>query len=203
MSSRRLAALDDRLARLDDELRVVRDELSYHRSLADDAARDAAVYDDPVERENARITARDVARFEKQLDKVVFVSATPGKEEKKKTGAVVQQLIRPTGLLDPPIEVRPTEGQIENLYAEIRKRIERNERVLVTTLTKKMAEDLTDYLLKLSTEEIQVNVVHKGVGQITESDVLLATASDAIIVGFQVRPSLTARKLAEAEEVAV
>lgn len=70
MSSRRLAALDERLARLDAEVQRVRDELSYHRSLADDAARDAAVYDDPVERENARITARDVSRFEKQLERL-------------------------------------------------------------------------------------------------------------------------------------
>ena len=70
MSSKRLQAVMGQLDRLDDEVQRVRDELSYHRSLADDAARDAAVYDDPVERENARITARDVARFEKQLAKL-------------------------------------------------------------------------------------------------------------------------------------
>jgi excinuclease ABC subunit B len=87
--------------------------------------------------------------FEERLDKIVYVSATPGKEEKKKAKAVIEQLIRPTGLLDPPIDVRPTEGQIENLYSEIRNRIDANERVLVTTLTKKMAEDLTDYFMGL------------------------------------------------------
>lgn len=70
MSSKRLLALTDQLYRLGEEIRQVRDELSYHHSLADDAARDAVVYDDPVERENARITARDVARFEKQLEKL-------------------------------------------------------------------------------------------------------------------------------------
>ena len=85
--------------------------------------------------------------FESRMDRVVYVSATPGKEEKKKSKAIVEQLIRPTGLLDPPIDVRPTEGQIEDLYAEIRGRIEKNERILVTTLTKKMAEDLTDYFM--------------------------------------------------------
>ena len=87
--------------------------------------------------------------FEKRLDRVVYVSATPGSEERKKSRNVVEQLIRPTGLLDPPIEIRPTEGQIENLYSEIRSTIEAGERILVTTLTKKMAEDLTDYLMGL------------------------------------------------------
>jgi len=87
--------------------------------------------------------------FEGRLDRVVYVSATPGKEEKLKTRAVVEQLIRPTGLLDPPIEIRPTEGQIENLYSEINKRAQVDERVLVTTLTKRMSEDLTDYLVGL------------------------------------------------------
>ena len=87
--------------------------------------------------------------FEKRLDRIIYVSATPGKEEKRKTKAVVEQLIRPTGLLDPPIEVRPTEGQIENLYTEIGRRVAVDERILVTTLTKKMAEDLTDYFTGL------------------------------------------------------
>lgn len=87
--------------------------------------------------------------FEDQLDSVVYVSATPRQEEREKSQAVVEQLIRPTGLLDPPIEVRPCEGQMENLYGEIQKRIEQNERILVTTLTKKMAEELTDYFNSL------------------------------------------------------
>ena len=107
--------------------------------------------------------------FEKQLDKVIFVSATPGKEEKKKSLAVVEQLIRPTGLLDPPIEVRPTEGQIENLYAEIRARIEANERVLVTTLTKKMAEDLTDYFTGLG---LRTRYLHSEVETIERVEII-------------------------------
>ncbi len=84
--------------------------------------------------------------FERQLDKVVYVSATPGREEREKSQVIVEQLIRPTGLLDPPIEVRSSQGQIEDLYGEIQNSIERDERVLVTTLTKRMAEELTDYL---------------------------------------------------------
>jgi len=90
--------------------------------------------------------------FEGLLDRAIYVSATPGEEERSKSKAIVEQLIRPTGLLDPFVEVRSTEGQIENLYAEIGKRIQANERVLVTTLTKKMAENLTDYLVGLGVE---------------------------------------------------
>ncbi|MFP4377821.1 MAG: excinuclease ABC subunit UvrB, partial [Spirochaetales bacterium] len=82
--------------------------------------------------------------FEAMLDQVVFVSATPGDEEIEKSAQVVEQVIRPTGLLDPEIDVRKTEGQIEDLYTEIKARIASGERVLVTTLTKKMSEDLTD-----------------------------------------------------------
>ena len=84
--------------------------------------------------------------FEAQLDRVVYVSATPGKEEREKTTKPVEQLIRPTGLLDPPIEVRPCDGQVEDIYGEIQKRIKMDERILITTLTKKMAEELTKYL---------------------------------------------------------
>lgn len=90
--------------------------------------------------------------FESRVDRVIYVSATPGEEERRKSNAIVEQLIRPTGLLDPFVEVRPSEGQIENLYAEIRKRIQADERVLITTLTKKMAENLTDYLVNLGIE---------------------------------------------------
>ena len=84
--------------------------------------------------------------FEAQLDRVVYVSATPGKEEREKTTKPVEQLIRPTGLLDPPIEVRPCDGQVEDIYGEIQNRIKMDERILITTLTKKMAEELTKYL---------------------------------------------------------
>ena len=86
--------------------------------------------------------------FEKHIHQVVYVSATPGAFEVKKSSQVVEMIIRPTGLVDPEVEVRPTRHQIDDLMEEIRQRIARNERVLVTTLTKKMAEDLTDYLLE-------------------------------------------------------
>ncbi len=107
--------------------------------------------------------------FEACLDKVVYVSATPGKEEKAKSLAVVEQLIRPTGLLDPPIDVRPTEGQIENLYSEIRGRVSANERILITTLTKKMAEHLTDYLGGLG---VKARYLHSEVETIERVEIL-------------------------------
>ena len=87
--------------------------------------------------------------FQKRLNQVVYVSATPGDYERERSGQIVEQVIRPTGLLDPKIEVRPVEGQIDDLIGEINARTERGERVLVTTLTKKMAEDLTAYLKSL------------------------------------------------------
>ena len=88
--------------------------------------------------------------FYERIPQAIYVSATPGEFEKQHSSAIVEQVIRPTGLLDPMISVRPVSGQIEDLYSEIQKRVERNERVLITTLTKKMAEDLTAYLEKLS-----------------------------------------------------
>ena len=84
--------------------------------------------------------------FERHINQVVFVSATPGPYERQHSSRIVEQIIRPTGLLDPQVEVRPTDGQIDNLVEEIRARVDRGERALVTTLTKKMAEDLADYL---------------------------------------------------------
>src|SRR5690606_6524425 len=87
--------------------------------------------------------------FEERINQVIFVSATPGPYELEKAPDVVEQIIRPTGLLDPKVHVRPTRGQIDDLIGEIRKRVERDERVLITTLTKKMAEDLTDYLKEM------------------------------------------------------
>lgn len=84
--------------------------------------------------------------FEERVNQVIFVSATPQEYEKTHSTQTAEQLIRPTGLLDPEVEVRPVEGQIDDLIGEINKRVKKNERVLVTTLTKKMAEDLTDYL---------------------------------------------------------
>ena len=87
--------------------------------------------------------------FEKHIDKILYVSATPGDYELEKSPKVIEQIIRPTGLLDPKISVRPIKGQIDDLISEINKRIERNERVLVTTLTIKMSEDLTNYLQEM------------------------------------------------------
>ena len=84
--------------------------------------------------------------FQQRLNQVVYVSATPAEYERERSGQIVEQVIRPTGLLDPRIEVRPVEGQIDDLIGEINARTARKERVLVTTLTKKMAEDLTAYL---------------------------------------------------------
>lgn len=86
--------------------------------------------------------------FEKYLDKVIYVSATPGDYEQKESGQIVEQIIRPTGLVDPPIEVRPTEGQVEDLLKEIATVIKKEQRVLVTTLTKRMAEELNNYFLE-------------------------------------------------------
>ena len=90
-----------------------------------------------------------LAEFEGHVNQVIYMSATPGPYESERTTDVVQQIIRPTGLLDPIIEIRPIMGQIDDLVGEINLRIERNERVFVTTLTKKMSEDLTDYLKEL------------------------------------------------------
>ena len=86
--------------------------------------------------------------FEGHLNQVVYMSATPGPYEHERSERVVEQLIRPTGVVDPTIDVRPTDGQIDDLMEEIRLRVERGERALVTTLTKKMAEDLADYLTR-------------------------------------------------------
>jgi excinuclease ABC subunit B len=99
--------------------------------------------------------------WEKRVGQVIYVSATPGPYELTKSGGVViEQIIRPTGLLDPEVEVRPVRGQIDDLLHEVRERVERNERVLVTTLTKKMAEDLTDYYSDLG---IRVRYLHSEV----------------------------------------
>ena len=87
--------------------------------------------------------------FDKHINQVVYVSATPGEYERRHSTQVVEQIIRPTGLVDPKVEVRPTKGQVDDLMEEVRKRAESGERVLVTTLTKKMAEDLTDYLIEM------------------------------------------------------
>ena len=121
--------------------------------------------------------------FEKHLDKTIFVSATPGPAEKEQSSRVVQQLIRPTGLLDPEIEVRPSEGQMEDIYGEVRKRIASGERSLILTLTKKMAEDLTDYLSGLG---LRVRYIHSEVETIERVEILtqLRSGDFDILVGI-------------------
>lgn len=107
--------------------------------------------------------------FEKHINHIVHVSATPGPYELEKTPEVVEQIIRPTGLLDPIIEVRPIEGQIDDLIGEIHARVEKNERVLVTTLTKKMSEDLTDYLKEIG---IKVNYLHSEIKTLERIEII-------------------------------
>ena len=99
--------------------------------------------------------------FEATVHQAVYMSATPGPMRLERSeGHIAQQLIRPTGIVDPPITVKPTEGQIDDLLEQVRSRVERGERVLVTTLTKKMAEDLSDYLKELG---VRVQYLHSEV----------------------------------------
>ena len=123
------------------------------------------------------------AEFERLIHQVIFVSATPSQEEQEKSDQLVEQIIRPTGLLDPELEVRPTEGQIEDLYAEIRKRIQAGERTLVTTLTKRMAEDLSEYLSELG---LKVRYLHSEVETIERVEILrdLRLGTFDVLVGI-------------------
>ncbi|MBO0959049.1 excinuclease ABC subunit UvrB [Neobacillus sp. MM2021_6] len=107
--------------------------------------------------------------FEKHVHNAIFVSATPGPYELEHTPDMIQQIIRPTGLLDPTIEVRPIEGQIDDLIGEIHDRVKKNERVLVTTLTKKMSEDLTDYLKEIG---IKVQYLHSEVKTLERIEII-------------------------------
>ncbi len=107
--------------------------------------------------------------FESKINKVIFTSATPGEYEKEHAEAVAEQVIRPTGLLDPKIIIRPVDTQIDDLIGEINKRVENNSRVLVTTLTKKMAEDLTDYLTGVG---IKVRYMHSEVKTIERTELI-------------------------------
>lgn len=109
------------------------------------------------------------SEFEERIHQILFVSATPGPYEQEKSPEVVEQIIRPTGLLDPKIHIHPIKGQIDHLIGEIHKRIERDERVLVTTLTKKMAEDLTDYLKEMG---IKVRYLHSDIKTIERMAIL-------------------------------
>jgi len=107
--------------------------------------------------------------FEKHVNQAVYVSATPAEYELSRSPEPAQQVIRPTGLLDPPIEVRPVDGQVDDLLAEIRATIEKHQRVLVTTLTKRMSEDLTDYLKELN---VKVAYLHSDVDTLDRTDIL-------------------------------
>ena len=107
--------------------------------------------------------------FEQRINQVIYVSATPGDYERERSGQIAEQLIRPTGLTDPLIEVRPIEGQIDDLMGEIRERIDRRERTLVTTLTKRMAEDLTNYLMG---NGIKTRYMHADVGTIERMEII-------------------------------
>jgi excinuclease ABC subunit B len=107
--------------------------------------------------------------FQDRINQVVFVSATPGPYEMEVSAQLVEQLIRPTGLVDPPIDVRPTHGQIDDLLAEIRRRVDRGERALVTTLTKRMSEDLSDYLAEMG---IKVHYLHSEIETLERVEIL-------------------------------
>lgn len=107
--------------------------------------------------------------FEQHVNQIVYVSATPGPYEMEQTETVVQQIIRPTGLLDPEVEIRPIMGQIDDLVGEIHERIEKDQRVFVTTLTKKMAEDLTDYFKELG---LKVKYLHSDVKTLERTEII-------------------------------
>ena len=121
--------------------------------------------------------------FDSKLNQVIYVSATPAEYEQTRSGQTVEQVIRPTGLLDPVVEVRPIEGQIDDLIGEINTRTAKNERVLVTTLTKKMAEDLTAYLLKAG---IKVRYMHSDIGAMERMEIIrdLRMAKFDVLVGI-------------------
>ncbi len=121
--------------------------------------------------------------FEQRINQAVFVSATPGDYENEHSEQTVEQIIRPTGLLDPEVEIRPIEGQVDDLMGEIRKRAEKGERVLVTTLTKKMAEDLTDYL---EDNGIKVRYIHFNIDTIERMEIIrdLRMGAFDVLVGI-------------------
>lgn len=121
--------------------------------------------------------------FQERIGQTVYLSATPGQYELSRGDGFVEQIIRPTGLIDPEVVVKPTEGQIDDLVHEIRERVEKDERVLVTTLTKKMAEDLTDYFLELG---IQVRYLHSDVDTLRRIELLreLRSGEYDVLVGI-------------------
>lgn len=124
-----------------------------------------------------------IDEFTKKMNQVIFVTATPRPEEIKKSTQVVEQLIRPTGLLDPKIEVRPSEGQMQDIFKEVSARIKKGERSLILTLTKKMAEDLTDYLSELN---LKVKYIHSEIDTFERVEILksLRTGATDVLIGI-------------------
>ncbi len=124
-----------------------------------------------------------IDEFTKKMNQVIFVTATPRPEEIKKSTQVVEQLIRPTGLLDPKIEVRPSEGQMQDIFKEVSERIKKGERSLILTLTKKMAEDLTDYLSELN---LKVKYIHSEIDTFERVEILksLRTGETDVLIGI-------------------
>ncbi|MCR4741717.1 MAG: excinuclease ABC subunit B [Treponema sp.] len=119
------------------------------------------------------------AEFDKKMNQIIYVTATPRPDEVKQSSQVVEQLIRPTGLLDPLIEIRPSEGQMEDIYKEVKERIEKHERSLILTLTKKMAEDLTQYLTELN---LKVKYIHSEIDTFERVEILKSLRSGEIDV---------------------
>ncbi len=120
----------------------------------------------PSAYDNRPLTFRE---WEERVNQVIYTSATPGPYELRHAQQVVELIVRPTGLVDPPVEVRPTKGQIDDLIAEIKARVEKDQRVLVTTLTKRMAEDLTEYLAEMN---IRVRYLHSDIETLERSEIL-------------------------------
>ncbi len=158
---------DDYLVVLDESHQTVP---QLHGQFAGDRSRKDTLVDHgfrlPSARDNRPLMFEE---FITKVNQVVFLSATPGPYELDTSTQIVEQIVRPTGLIDPEVIVRPTKGQIDDLVAEIRERAERDHRVLVTTLTKKMAEDLTDYLLELG---IRVRYLHSEVDTLERIEIL-------------------------------
>ena len=123
------------------------------------------------------------AEFDAKMNQIIYVTATPRPEEVKQSTQIVEQIIRPTGLLDPIVEVRPSEGQMEDIYKEVKDRIEKNERSLILTLTKKMAEDLTDYLTEL---KLKVKYIHSEIDTFERVEILksLRTGEIDVLIGI-------------------
>ncbi len=121
--------------------------------------------------------------FEALAPQTIYISATPGDYEREHSGQTVEQVVRPTGLLDPEVEIRPVDSQVEDILGEIRERVAADERVLITTLTKKMAEDLTDYLME---HDVRVRYIHSDVGTVERMEIIrdLRLGTFDVLVGI-------------------